>query len=60
MLDAFDSDFPNLFKVLAELFARPETIESLGILARQAVRQVSGASDRNVAALARLLEERRP
>lgn len=53
-------DPDNLFKVLAELFARPETIESLGVLARQAVRQVSGASDRNVAALARLLEERRP
>ncbi len=53
-------DADNLFKVLAELFARPETIESLGVLARQAVRQVSGASDRNVAALARLLEERRP
>ncbi|MDP3232113.1 MAG: 3-deoxy-D-manno-octulosonic acid transferase [Myxococcales bacterium] len=53
-------DADTLFKVLAELFARPETIESLGVLARQAVRQVSGASDRNVAALARLLEERRP
>lgn len=53
-------DPDNLFKVLSELFARPETIESLGLLARQAVRQVSGASDRNVAALARLLEERRP
>lgn len=53
-------DPDNLFKVLAELFARPETIESLGVLARQAVRQVSGASDRNVTALARLLEERRP
>ncbi len=53
-------DPDTLFKVLSELFARPETIESLGALARQAVRQVSGASDRNVAALARLLEERRP
>ncbi|MBE2253208.1 MAG: 3-deoxy-D-manno-octulosonic acid transferase [Myxococcus sp.] len=52
-------DPDNLFKVLAELFARPETIESLGGLARQAVRQVSGASDRNVAAMAALLGERR-
>jgi 3-deoxy-D-manno-octulosonic-acid transferase len=53
-------DPETLFKVLAELFARPDTVESLGALARQSVRQVSGASDRNVVALARLLDERRP
>lgn len=53
-------DPDNLFKVLSELFSRPETIESLGELARKAVRQVSGASDRNVDAMAKLLAERRP
>ncbi len=52
-------DPDNLFKVLSELFSRPETIESLGELARKAVRQVSGASDRNVDAMAKLLAERR-
>jgi 3-deoxy-D-manno-octulosonic-acid transferase len=52
-------DADNLFKVLSELFSRPDTIESLGELARKAVRQVSGASDRNVEAMARLLAERR-
>jgi hypothetical protein len=45
--------------VLAELFSRPESLASLGELAQKAVRQVSGASDRNVARLALLLEERR-
>lgn len=49
-------DAENLYKVLSELFARPDSIEALGELARSAVRQVSGASDRNVEAMARLLE----
>lgn len=52
-------DGDGLFKVLSELFSRPDTIESLGELARKAVRQVSGASDRNVEAMARLLESPR-
>lgn len=52
-------DPDNLFKVLSELFSRPDTIESLGELARKAVRQVSGASERNVAAMAKLLSEPR-
>jgi len=53
-------DADSLHRVLLELFSRPETIESLGELARSAVRQVSGASDRNVTAIAGLLEARRP
>jgi 3-deoxy-D-manno-octulosonic-acid transferase len=40
---------------MGELLGRPESIDSLGTLAHNAVRQVSGASDRNVDALARLL-----
>jgi 3-deoxy-D-manno-octulosonic-acid transferase len=51
-------DAENLYRVLSELFSRPDSIESLGELARNAVRQVSGASDRNVEAMARLLEGR--
>lgn len=53
-------DGDTLFKVLSELFSRPDTIEALGELARKAVRQVSGASDRNVEAMAALLERPRP
>jgi 3-deoxy-D-manno-octulosonic-acid transferase len=53
-------DADNLYRVLAELFSRPESLASLGELAQKAVRQVSGASDRNVEKLARLIEERRP
>jgi 3-deoxy-D-manno-octulosonic-acid transferase len=51
-------DADTLYRVLAELFSRPDSLASLGELARSAVRQVSGASDRNVAALARLIEGR--
>ncbi|MCU0700926.1 MAG: 3-deoxy-D-manno-octulosonic acid transferase [Myxococcaceae bacterium] len=51
-------DADTLHRVLAELFSRPDSLESLGALARSAVRQVSGASDRNVAALAKLIEGR--
>ena len=39
----------------ADLLARPESIESVGALAAQTVRQISGASDRNVDMLVRLL-----
>ncbi len=45
----------HLVRVLGELLARPESLDSLGALARQAVRQVSGASDRNVELLLELL-----
>lgn len=48
-------DVSHLVRVMAELLARPESIASLGELARTAVRTVSGASDRNVEALARLV-----
>ena len=45
-------DQEHLVRVMADLLARPESIDSLGALARTAVRQISGASDRNVDALA--------
>lgn len=50
------NDVEHLVRVLGELLSRPESIDSLGTLAHNAVRQVSGASDRNVEALARLLD----
>ncbi len=51
-------DVEHLVRVMAELLARPESLAHLGELARTAVRQISGASDRNVDALAGLLERR--
>ena len=48
-------DAEQLARVIAELLSRPESLASLGTLARSAVRQVSGASDRNVDAMARLV-----
>ncbi|MBX5481813.1 MAG: 3-deoxy-D-manno-octulosonic acid transferase [Myxococcaceae bacterium] len=48
-------DPDQLYRILHELLSRPETIASLGELARQAVLQVSGASARNVEQMARLL-----
>ncbi|MCA2978465.1 MAG: 3-deoxy-D-manno-octulosonic acid transferase [Myxococcaceae bacterium] len=52
-------DAETLYRVLSELFSRPGSLAALGAMARTAVRQVSGASERNVEALARLLLERR-
>lgn len=49
------NDAEHLFRVMSDLLARPDSIQSLGDLARSAVRQVSGASDRNVDALAKLV-----
>lgn len=49
------NDVAHLVRVMSELLERPESIESVGELARAAVRQISGASDRNVDALAALL-----
>ncbi len=49
------NDVTHLVRVLSDLLARPESVQSLGELAQQAVRQVSGASDRNVEALSELL-----
>ncbi len=49
------NDAEHLFRVLSELLSRPDTLASLGELAQAAVRQVSGASDRNVEHLERLL-----
>lgn len=48
-------DEDHLVRVMDELLARPESIDALGTLARNAVRQVSGASDRNVDALSALV-----
>lgn len=48
-------DAEQLARVIAELLARPDSLASLGTLASSVVRQVSGASDRNVEAMARLV-----
>lgn len=49
------NDPDHLHRVIADLLSRPETIAALGELARSAVRQVSGASGRNVEHLSRLI-----
>ena len=49
------NDPDHLHRILSELLDRPEAIRALGELAQAAVRQVSGASDRNVEMLERLL-----
>jgi 3-deoxy-D-manno-octulosonic-acid transferase len=49
------NDPEHLTRVMLELLSRPDSIDSLGNLARSAVRQISGASDRNVDALAGLV-----
>jgi 3-deoxy-D-manno-octulosonic-acid transferase len=54
------NDPDHLHRVLADLLARSETVAALGELAQAAVRQVSGASKRNVDHLERLLDGKRP
>lgn len=49
------NDPDHLFRIVSELLARPDTARSLGELAQAAVRQVSGASLRNVEQIARVL-----
>ncbi len=49
------ADAEHLQTLMADLLARPETCAQLGELAAQAVRQVSGASQRNVDLVARML-----
>ena len=49
-------DAEHLERTLHELLSRPEAARSLGTMAREAVQQISGASDRNVELLAGLLE----
>jgi 3-deoxy-D-manno-octulosonic-acid transferase len=51
------NDAEHLYGILAELLARPEAVTTLGRLAEAAVRQVSGASRRNVAHLETLLAQ---
>lgn len=53
------NDPAHLERVVADLLARPDTVASLGEMAQAAVRQVSGASKRNVDHLERLLRRRR-
>jgi 3-deoxy-D-manno-octulosonic-acid transferase len=53
------NDPDHLHRVLADLLARSETVAALGELAQAAVRQVSGASKRNVDHLERLLDGKR-
>jgi 3-deoxy-D-manno-octulosonic-acid transferase len=50
------NDADHLYRVLGELLSRPDTLSSLGELARSAVLQVSGASARNVEQMVRLLQ----
>lgn len=52
------NDPDHLCRVCSELLSRPDTLASLGALAEGAVRQVSGASSRNVEHMARLLAGR--
>lgn len=49
------NDAEHLTSVMRELLGRPSTIDALGEMARAQVRQISGASDRNVTALAEIL-----
>jgi len=49
------ADAEQLARVLSELLGRPDVLANLGQLAAQSVRQVSGASQRNVDLVARLL-----
>ena len=49
------ADGDQLYRVLSELLGRPDVIANLGNMAAQSVRQVSGASQRNVDLVARLL-----
>lgn len=50
-------DAEHLTTVMRELLSRPATIDSLGQMARAQVRQISGASDRNVSAFLELLRK---
>ncbi len=54
------NDTRHLLRVILELFEKPEALHQLGQMARQTVEQISGASDRNVAAMRVLLAHLRP
>ena len=49
-------DAQQLARVVGELLSRPDQLSSLGEMAKAAVAQLAGASDRNVDHLCRLLE----
>jgi 3-deoxy-D-manno-octulosonic-acid transferase len=53
------NDTRHLLRVMLELFEKPEALDQLGQMARQTVEQISGASDRNVAAMRSLLTQMR-
>ena len=50
------NDADHLHRVVTDLLSQPEELRSLGALAQGAVRQVSGASERNVDCLVALLD----
>jgi 3-deoxy-D-manno-octulosonic-acid transferase len=50
------NDADHLLRVLTELMGRPEAMEHLGAMAKQAVAQISGASERNVNEMSKLLK----
>lgn len=49
------NDPDHLHRVVSELLSRPDLVQSLGELAQAAVRQISGASGRNVDLIERLM-----
>ena len=49
-------DADHLYRVMKDLLSKPKAIEDLGIMAREAVGQISGASARNVQAFRKLLK----
>ncbi|MBL9038778.1 MAG: 3-deoxy-D-manno-octulosonic acid transferase [Archangium sp.] len=53
------NDVAHLTTVMRELLTRPADIVELGDMAKEQIREISGASDRNVDALARLIEGRK-
>ena len=52
------NDAEHLTTVMRELLGRPASIDALGEMARTQVRQISGASDRNVDVLSKMLKAR--
>ncbi|MFL5320759.1 MAG: 3-deoxy-D-manno-octulosonic acid transferase [Myxococcaceae bacterium] len=53
-------DPDQLYRIASELLSRPEQLQQLGELAQGAVRQVSGAGQRNVDHMERVLRQQSP
>jgi len=49
------NDADHLYRVMSELLSKPEQVAALGQLAQAAVRQISGASQRNVQLIQKVL-----